>query len=146
MNKRGYMKTLEALLAIVIFLVALFAILSVQPSKEDLKPQDIELMQDTILNQIQHNEVYRTEIQNDNIGIGSDIYTFINDRLPFTLDFIIKSCDDVNTNCNIDTDPKYIDFQAADKVYADSIIISEETENPENSYQSRLFILYLWRK
>lgn len=132
MNKRGYLKTLEALFAIIIFLIALFGILSLQQTKAELKPEDIELMQDTILNEIEHNQTFRSEIM-----AGSPtpfIDQFVSDILPNKLDFDTVIC--INPeNCPLPDNPNYAQ---AKQIYADSIIIRES--------ESRLFILYLWNK
>lgn len=143
MNKQGYLRTLEAVFAIVLFLIALFGVLSIQKEKIELKPQDIELMQDTILSEVEYNQIYREEIIDNNIGETRATYNFVKNRLPDRLDFIILSCETIN-DCNIPEDnPKYQDFQNAEKIYADSIII---TDKSNQTYISRLFILYLWHK
>lgn len=139
MNNKGYMKTLEAVFAIVVFLIAVFGILSMQQEKSESKPQDIELIQDTILNEIEHSQLYRDEIIN---SIPPDYDTplidnFILDSMPqYRLDFETFVCEDINT-CIFPT-------MSAEKVYADSMIIKEKDINGID--KTMLFVLYLWRK
>ena len=135
MNKKAYLRTLEAVMAIILFLIAMFTILSLQETKSDLKPEDIELMQDTILNQIKNNEDYREEIFDNDIGPFSEVYIFIEEKLEKTnLGFSIFACDGMNS-CN----PPSIDQE---KVYADSIIISKKDNG---DVKTAIFFLYLWR-
>lgn len=143
MNKRGYLRTLEALFAIIIFLVALFGILNMQQEKSELKPQDIELMQDTILNRIEHDSAMRLEI----ISVESN--RAISETEPFTYNFIQEAiqgkleaeafvCNDIDT-----CDPATTLALGVEKIYADSIIIREKDEF--DVYHDALFFLYLWR-
>ena len=60
-NKKAYMKTLEAVIALVIFLMAITFTITVHESDQPAVPQDIELLQDTILNKIEYNETLRAQ-------------------------------------------------------------------------------------
>lgn len=141
MNKKGYMKTLEAVFAIIIFLIALFGVLALQSHREDLKPQEIELLQDTILNEIEYNGNYRLEIL-DNVypNPSTNVNNFIESSLSNNLDYETVICDD-STNC---PSPESQDYLDAKKVYADGLIISGKNTLLVDT--TKLFVLFLWNK
>jgi hypothetical protein len=144
-NKRAYIRTMEAVFAIIIFLIALFGILSLQEEKQELKPPQIELLQDTILNEIEHNPTYRNEItHNKQLSDleSSEVLTFIQNTIPDSLEFDTVVCHDPSDPSGC-PEPDHSGYNTAEKVYADSVILSKEEGG---SITSKLFTLYLWSK
>ena len=140
-NKKAYLKTLEAVIAIIIFLIFITYILIFNvPSGEPSIPQDIELLQDSILNNIQTNHTLRScLVVNDDICIKNSI----DPQIPTTIiGYHIQIC---NSNSTIsdpsDCPPVKINFLPDDVkiIYSDSLMIQEQDE-------FAILRLFLWRK
>ena len=71
MNKKAYLKTIEAIIAVVIILIFIFTVIPRERVPEASVPKNIEILQETITNEIENNEEYRQEIIN-NDGVKSD--------------------------------------------------------------------------
>jgi hypothetical protein len=128
MNKKAYLKTLEAIIAIVLFLVVITALLTSDKDVDPSVPSDIVLIQDTILNTIQENNTlrgYAIDIDWDNIN------TSISSSIPVGIGYNFTLCDDPNS-CSIPTTTE------SEQLYADSLIIVEETD-------VAIINLILWR-
>jgi hypothetical protein len=128
-NKKAYMKTLEALIAIVLFLIFVSAALVInKPQERETIPQEIEFLQDSILTRIQTDEILRTCLVNaDTVCINDTIVPMV----PSTMSHEINICNNPSS-CPV------ITFPPERKVYADSIIIQQ-------SSQSAILRLYLWK-
>ena len=118
MNKKAYMKTLEAIIAIVVFLSVLVFTISSTRDNEPLIPQDIQLVQDTILSSIETGEKLREESFNNNL---TEINNFINATTPLNMVYNYSLCID-NPACPIPT------TDLSEKVYADSLIMVEDSK------------------
>jgi hypothetical protein len=132
-NKKAYLKTLEALIAIAIFLIFLTtALIMNQPEKnEPSTPQDIKLIQDTIFNKIQTEQYLRVcLIDSDNSCLETEISKVILD----SLDYEIQICTPT-TSCLVSD----LTLPEDKTIYADSIIIKEQDT-------TAILRLYLWRK
>jgi hypothetical protein len=132
-NKKAYLKTLEALIAIAIFLIFLTtALIMNQPEKnEPSTPQDIKLIQDTIFNKIQTEQSIRDcLITDNNVCLEGVIDTVIID----SLDYGIQICTDA-PNCLVSD----LILPTDKTIYADSLIIKEQGT-------TAILRLYLWRK
>ena len=153
-NKKAYLKTLEALIAISIFLIFLVTALAVnQPwNKDSTVPNDIKLVQDTILNKIESDEDLRncmiSDVQDDTVELSEEcIRTTLNieELIPPTLNSLIQIC--WQAQCPIPEEGQFADVDGAYKektIYADSLIIQHTYEN--NLPETAVLRLYLWRK
>ncbi len=106
------MKTLEAVIALVIFLMAITFTITVHESDQPAVPQDIELLQDTILNKIEYNESLRDFAFAENV---LEIGSFINDTVQTNMAYNFTLCKDT-TSCIIPTTTSEI-------AYSDSLIM-----------------------
>ncbi|MBT4334289.1 hypothetical protein HOD61_00535 [archaeon] len=115
MNKKAYMKTLEAIIAIVLFLGVITILLSSNKEIETGVPQDMVLIQDTILNTIQENNTLRNyAILLSDFNIDS----FISSSIPVGIGYNFTLCDDISSG-------GYPTSTESEKLYADSLIIVE---------------------
>ncbi len=133
-NKKGYMKTLEAVLALVIFLIFITVALVFNKVPEDAGiPHDIEALQDSILTKLENEPSLRTCIINNQIDC---INQTINPLVPNqTTEYFFELCiTDTPSDCSLtQTFPEEI------TIYSDSMIIQEANE-------TAIFRLFLWKK
>jgi len=151
-NKKAYLKTLEAVMAIAIFLIFLVTALVVnQPWENDSTiPDDIKLIQDTVLNKIETDESIRSCLVNnwENSEEALDIcleqqYVGIDALIPDTLHYAHDLCGE--PTCPIDENIFFDEDENYDKktIYADSLII----QHPKDDGNSQIVVyrLFLWR-
>ena len=125
------MKTVEATIAVVIFLVFL-AFLSVNQYRAEPQsiPQDITLLQDTVFSELQANEQYRQYALN---GDELALHTFVGEIIPAArYNYNITTCT-TPSGCSvlqIDTDKQ---------IYADTLVIS-------NTIDTSYITLYIWHE
>ncbi|MBS3155175.1 hypothetical protein J4404_01615 [Candidatus Woesearchaeota archaeon] len=154
MNKKGFMVTIEAVIAIVIVLI--FMLTTLLPKTQEVKiPENIKLSQERIMQEIESREDLRQSVLNYPIPIFNyrlDLLEISQQRTQLTsfiksslnnplIDFNYTICSETNTNCV----PEFIDKSAQGlyaelpnkQIYAKSIMIS-------SSDGSRIFRLYLW--
>lgn len=125
------MKTLEALISIIIFLIFIVAALVYnQPIQREIIPQDIVLLQDSILDKIQTDTSLRMcLIANDTICINDTISPLV----PYPINYDFEICNEVDpSDCSVKTFP--VDLT----IYVDSILIQEN--------QSAILRLFLWKE
>ena len=121
-NKKAYLKTVESIVALLIlFGVVLFSI-SLRHGEDASVPEDIELLQKTILNSVEHDESYRECVFDP---ICTDLDNLF-DIVP----------DNINYNYTINS----LFFLEGENMYVDGVIIVNETGD------AKTFNLYLWRK
>ncbi len=135
MDKKGFLKTLEATIAIIIMLGFLIAILPKITNNEKAVPADVSLVQEKVLREIEFNNTLRSEILSGSTldPINYPItYNFISDVIPETLNFTFNVC---TINCPIPSLPEKT-------VYAKNLIISSNL----TLYDQSLFRFFLWRK
>jgi hypothetical protein len=133
-NKRAYLKTLEAVISIVIFLIFItVALVFSQTSSKPTLPKDIETLQDTIITKIESEQALRTCLANNQTDC---INQTINPLIPSrTTDYQFDICvTDTPLNC-----PSPPTFPTNITIYTDSLIIQEAN-------QSAIFRLFLWKK
>jgi hypothetical protein len=136
-NKKGYLKTLEAIIAIVILLVFLTTALVINKPEAKLSvPGDIKLIQDTIFNKIQTDNHLRGCLT---AGTFDCINDTINESMIGTLDFIIEMCTGDPNNCLLT-----VTLPEDKTIYSDSIFIQEVNPSGINEYGT--LRLFLWRK
>ena len=115
MNKKAYMKTMEAIIAIVLFLVVITVLLTSNKDTNTAVPSDMILIQDTILNTIQENNTLRTFAVNLE---NNDINMFINSTIPDGIGFNFTLCNNPNYCA-------YPTTSESEQLYADSLILVE---------------------
>tara|TARA_Y100000310_G_scaffold335536_1_gene417807 strand:- start:578 stop:988 length:411 start_codon:yes stop_codon:yes gene_type:complete len=132
-NKKAYLKTLEAVIAIILFLSFISAALLLnKPPEKQEKPQDIELLQDYIFNKLETEpELRQCLIDNNTICISGVINSSLHTQ-KLDYDFEI---------CNLDPDQCIynIVLNETKTIYADSLIIQEGNN-------SAIIRLYIWKK
>ena len=132
-DKKGYMKTLEAVFAVILLLIVAISIVSINKYEVDNVPHEIILLQDTILESIQGNETLREYVYNYNLdeGIKEDLLFFVDSKIDSNrIAYSIIICEGIV--CEVSED-KFED------VYADSLILHQEETN-----LNYLVRLYLW--
>ncbi|MCD4759706.1 hypothetical protein K8R33_02370 [archaeon] len=138
-NKKGYLKTVEAIVALLLlFGVILFSINSRDVS-EPAVPDDVVFVQDAVLNWMEHSTLFR-----DGVLSSSDTYI---DTVNFIILFDLTrfaSPYGLDIWFSIDEPRDASWFEDKGNVYVDSIIITGKDKN--GVYQTRKLILYLWRQ
>lgn len=128
-NKRGYIRTLEAVAAILIIYIFTTSIISRNVIKEASVPKDIELTQKSILNEIESSPYYRNCVLSNNLNCVDNLLKItINNRYGYN--FSLCS----NNICKIPSTPEK-------EVYLRSLIISANLTN----YNTTSVNIYIWR-
>lgn len=134
-SKRGWLKIVEAFIAILLIMGVLLMIYSTnKPKSEGL---EIQKMVDYILREIGNDESLRNDILNydigTSIGFPNSIINFVRARLPDFIEFEVKICavDDV---CGLEEYKK--------EVYAKERIVSANLE----IYSPRKLKIFVWEK
>jgi hypothetical protein len=149
MNKKGFIRTLEAVVAIILIFSFIFFILPKQIDIETRIPENVQLSQQFILNEIMYNSTFRDCIFDYNLqgetgtncqaisdaSNNCDINTFITRQLPFNYDFACEVCNQVATCIGED-----VPFDKS--VYANSIFLVRDP--PSNS--PKVLRVYVWQK
>src|SRR3989344_6917374 len=108
-NKKGYIRTLEVVIAIILILIFIFSVLPKKQTEESKTPREIDLTSDRILNEVQNNGKFRGCVIEDVPPNTPDkksaeqcINEFITDNnlIPQTLDYKVKVCDTSITDQN----------------------------------------------
>ncbi|MDD5650986.1 MAG: hypothetical protein PHF86_11310 [Candidatus Nanoarchaeia archaeon] len=153
MNKKGFVKIIEAVIAIIIIFIFMFTILP-QGNKVEKVPENIKLFQEKILDEIESNETLRQEVLEYPVSVSTlqiisyrnniNIDKFIKNNLYPTLEYNYTVCTDNNEVliCNPDflnlpTEYENMKLPTNKAVYAKSRIIA-------NSTQTNTFKLYVW--
>ena len=130
MVKKGFMKTVEATIAVVVFLIFL-AFLSINQYQGESKqtPQEITLLQDTVFSEIQSNEIARGYALN---GDEDSLHTFVGTIISTTrYNYNITACN--TPNCAV------LHIDTENQIYADTLVIS-------NTTKTAYLTLYLWQE
>lgn len=131
--KKAYIKTLEAIIAAVLILVAIFAILPKTEKKEAFTPDIVKSSQQFILKQIANNESLRSCVVFLETCDLFYIERAIIENLPPGYDYTFKICS--SPNCLADTP---IDRS----VFMDDTLISSDSkkQNP------KIVRIWFWKK
>ncbi len=133
-NKKGFVKILEAVIAIIIIFIFITLIIPRKAQESTTIPREIRSTQDLILEGIQNDNSLRQAVLIDG---QSTLSSYITPKIPQNIGvhFIICS---INSPCV--PAPNIIPTKEA--VYTKSLVIADNyAGNP-----SKLFKLYLWRK
>jgi len=129
MNNKGFLRILEALIAIIIIFMFTYYIMPKNTEKSDVEGEKIKLLQQTILDEISHNEGFRNCI----LGRGSEgpivwddckieITNYMGGLNTRYQDVNIVKCSLVDTNCESCE-------VSSNNVYVSEIFISGENNN-----------------
>lgn len=134
MDKKGYIKTLEAVVAIVGILVFIYAIIPDRSIQESKVPPVVKSSQEFIINEISTNEKIRDCVINNPLCENSDIIkNAIKNNIPTGFDHAFKICE--NTNCLTNTP-----FDRS--VYLTDVFIVSTLENQN----PKIVRIWIWRK
>lgn len=138
-NKQGYIKTLEAVIAIVIILIFTFAV-TPKPTPSYALPSSVENAQVYILEEIEMDETVRAAVMDGDIENPESMYTAINpivdENMPTGFDYTIGVCEESACSSSRDVIP-------ADKsVYTAEAMIGSggSADTP------RIVRIWMWRK
>lgn len=146
-NKKGYIRTLEAIIAMILIFIF---ILSILPPKgnEQKTPDDIDITARNVLNEIQNNNLYRDYVINmiltepdsgkdsrDDSNSYDNIKNFINPTVPIAIGYELMICDIGQTTVPCYKKQEDLNLPKTN-IYTKNILI-------ENN---RLVKLFLWRK
>ena len=132
-RKNGWMRIVEAALAVMIVSGVLIVVYSSQPKKTNFSTE-VENFQKQILMDFSSKENFRTDILNSD---DTELKEYVKSRIPTYLGFSLKICDlDPSVPCKND------DYMSAmDKdVYVQEIIISSNLEE----YSPKKVRLFIW--
>jgi len=130
MNKRGWIRIVEASVGILIVAGVLLTLYAQQANTKDLSTEIYEL-QIHILNEIAEN--YRNEILASD-EVSPKMNEFINEKIPENFDFIIRICP-ISGVCGLGEDgPEY------GNVYTEERVVSANLEK----YYPKKIKLYIW--
>ncbi len=138
-NRRGWIRIVEALVAILLIAGFLFLIINNQEKEVKDISSKVYATENAILREIQSNNVYRENI----LGIGEtsvefkdfnvDLKNHITSRVPEYLNCTAKICDfDYDPNCNIESSKK--------DIYVRSVMIAADLD----AYNPKLLKIFCW--
>ena len=142
-NKKGWIKILEAFMAILFLAVILTAIVIQMDSKEDVIYERISKIEKEILQEIQFNETLRVATIGSSVvpvdSLNGEFPVLINDtfreKVPHTWKCEMKICSGVG-ECVFSETPE------SREIYADSIIIGASKED----YSPKKLKIFCWLK
>ena len=139
MDKKGLIKTLEAVISILIIMTAVFIV-----SIRDFPSNEVDYSEKArdILKEISKDSTFRTEIVGydleNNPGISTEMDTFVDDKIPDFLDYELKICPSEDI-CGME-----ILISGKDIFSAERIISSTFDTYPQNSV--RKIKIFIWEK
>jgi len=132
-RKNGWMRIVEAALAVMIVSGVLIVVYSSQPKKTNFSTE-VENFQKQILMDFSSKENFRTDILNSD---DTELKEYVKSRIPTYLGFSLKICDlDPSVPCKNDD---YMSAMYKD-VYVQEIIISSNLEE----YSPKKVRLFIW--
>lgn len=140
MNKKGYLRTLEAIIAIVLVLIVGYVVI---PKYVEPKPEPPLVVQDSerfIISDISNNESLRELIvtSNDDLAISSEVQNVISSRKPSNYDFICTICP--QTNACIQASP------LKKTVYMSDVFIASTIERSLSEQNPKIVRFWMWEK
>lgn len=140
MDKKGWIRIVEAFVAILIILGAVLTIVDREYFIKDDESSEVYNLELSILREISVSNSLRDEVLNANpVPVGYDSFPSnvkikIEERVPYNFICTGKIC--------ATTDACLLDFSSEKDIYAQSIIISASLE----SYSPRQLKLFCWEK
>jgi len=127
MNKHGWLRILEAFIAILL-VTGFLLFVSVRRSGQADIGEDIQTLEQVILNQIAGNDALRQAALDDNIGT---LETFVEPKIPQGMNFTIRICA-LNDVCGLTHYEK--------EVYSSNVVISATL----SEYNPKKVALFMW--
>lgn len=140
MDKKGYLRTLEAIIAIILLLVVIYTIIPKYVEPKPNPPLAVQNAQRFIISDISNDEQLRniTTTSKDNVLIASTIGAAIKEHMPPNYDFACAICQ--NTSSCIRPTP----FQKT--IYMSDVFIASSL-GPRLSEQSpKIIRFWMWTK
>lgn len=147
-NKKGFIKTLEAVIAVILIISFLFYVINKSSVRESEVPKNIEEAQTFILNAVSENKTFRECIVNSIISVdrglackidGADlnncvfgINEFVKKNIPAGYDYECEICGKVESCVPLP------DETIKKSIYVKDSFIAAK--------QSKIFRIYVWRK
>jgi len=135
-NKKGWLKIVEAFVAIMLILATLLILLGRQESDSGLE-REITLLQTNLLSSISKDDNLREEILSSASLIKTNEY--ISKNIPSWLDYKIQVCEIDNVCALTGVDSKVL---AEKQIYSQNILILATSQNAD----SKQLKLFFWRK
>ncbi len=136
MTKKGYIRTLEAVVAILIIFLFIYTILPRQQQQEIVQPDEIRLLQQAVLREIESNATFRQYVLSN--ADGND------DRLDSYAENVLVLVGKYGHNISIqDADNSIVQpasLPSDRNIYADSLVIGSNL----NSYNPKIVTFYVW--
>ncbi|MCX6711946.1 MAG: hypothetical protein NT139_02835, partial [Candidatus Woesearchaeota archaeon] len=132
-NKKGYLKTIEAVIAILIILGFIYIITPKQHLPEETTPQSVASAEEFIINQILYNSTYRSCIVSDNRPC---IDNLVKKNSPSGYNYQFEMCD-TSTSCLQELN---ITLPIDKSIYSKSILVSQE----KGLISPKVFRVYMW--
>ncbi len=137
MNKRGYLRTLEAIIAIILLLVVFYTIIPKYVEPKPNPPLAVQDAQRFIISDISNDENLRTTIITST-DPSSAVEATIKRNIPPNYDFICAIC--TNTSACITTTP-------FDKVvYMSDVFIASSIGPSLNEQSPKIVRFWMWNK
>jgi len=134
MNNRGFMRVVEATIAIILVLGSLIILASRQDFEER---KDLSEILPQILNEIAHDEGFRRKIVGGENVLG-ELESFVDDRIENpSLKFEIKICE-LDDLCSLTEAP-----ENSKDIYVAERVISTSIEEPR--FDPKKVRIFLWR-
>ena len=130
-NKKGWIKIVEAFMAIIILSAVMLTIYAKQPTRT--MNQEIIKIEDSILNEISQNTMLRQKVLDNDASSITVLNSFIQAKIPANLNFTARICS-VDDICGLDVYRK--------EVYARERIISSTLMK----YSPKKLRLFMWEK
>lgn len=129
MDKKGFIKTIEAIVAVLLLYIFITAILIQNKPKQASVPLDVKLTQESVLKEVSNSNYYRNcVLRNDKNCVDSLMRKTIGDQYNYTFSLCTA------TQCSLPITP-------AKDVYYNSIIIASNFTD----YQTTSVNLYIWK-
>jgi hypothetical protein len=147
MNKRGWMRILEATVAVLIVAGVMISVYSDKINGDNADNFYFYDLQIGVLNEISSDADLRLKVLNVVVESSSDsnfdqLSDFIEDRLPSSIGFSLRVCD-LGSPCKMFSD----DYTATlDKsIYVEEVVISAEIgSGPGATYSPKKIRLFVW--
>lgn len=120
-DKKGYLKTVEAVVALLILFGVILYSISLRQIDDPSVPEDIDLLQRTILNSVEYDDSYRDCVFDVTCTDLQDLFDIVPSNLAYNY-----TVDEMFVKEGVD-------------LYVDSIIIVNATGD------ARTFSVYFWR-
>lgn len=137
-NKKAYIRTLEAIIAIVLLLFATYALTPKEIANPKATPYVIKSAQDYVITEVMNNDTLRGYIINydtDTDTVNKSLKGMIENRLPAGYDYRIAVC----------VDPSCISLpELQTSVYTQDVLIAGQTTAKQSVL--RLVRFWFWSK